>query len=122
MQRPFVSLSVTRFVNRERVIELLRQCARQLVASIPDTRVYLFGSYATGQPTPRSDADVAVVIRGPLPSSPAYPAEVERLARDIFLQAPVPVDLFVFTEAEFREGEQTGKGVAGAAARHGIPL
>lgn len=125
MRKPFTSFAVTRFVDRKAVLDSLRECARRLKASVPGVTVYLFGSFATGTPTPRSDADIAVVIDSPEDSgSPSHenPGYVQDEAAAVFLDAPVPTEIFVLSRAQIREGRETGRGVAGVVARDGILL
>jgi predicted nucleotidyltransferase len=77
--------------------------------------VWLFGSFATGTATPRSDADVVIEIN-----------ESDRLDRErlrsaamaVFAEAPVPVDLFVMTTADLN-GES---GIAPVVRREGLRL
>lgn len=94
-------------------------------AATPGVTVYLFGSFATGAPTPRSDADIAVIIDSledsgsPSNRNPGY---VQDVATTVFLDAPVPTEVFVLSRAQIQEGLQTGRGVAGVVARDGILL
>ncbi len=56
-------------------------CVRAALASQPDVAAaYLFGSLARGEATPRSDMDIAVLLRSPL-------AEEERVLRRLELMA-----------------------------------
>ncbi len=60
----FTTLRSSRFVERDRVVDALRQCALGLKIRCPDiVAIHLFGSFSSGAPTPRSDADIAVEIR-----------------------------------------------------------
>jgi hypothetical protein len=69
--------------------------------------------------TPRSDADIVVEM----PSGDAASREqIRDAAFDIFLGAPVPVDLFVMSSAELNEGKSTLRGIAGRVAQEGIRL
>ena len=125
MQKPFTTFAVTRFVDRETVLDSLRERAKRLKAAVPEAAVYLFGSFATGTPTPRSDADIAVIIDSledsdsPSNRNPGY---VQDVATAVFLDAPVPTEIFVLSRAQIQEGRQTGRGVAGVVARDGILL
>ncbi len=119
MPKPFITFAATRFVNREVVLASLTECARRLAEEISDVQVLLFGSYATGTPTPRSDADIAVVV----PDDVLVPfARVKDLAQTVFLEAPVPVEVFVLTRTALAEGKETGAFLAGTISRTGIPL
>ena|GEM_PF-1933907 len=76
-------------MQREAVLEALRRCAERLWAECPAIiAVYLFGSFATGAATPRSDADIVVEIAE---EDPALREAVREQAIWIFAEAPVPV-------------------------------
>lgn len=112
MPSPFWSSAGPRWVDREAVLAALRACAALLAERCPAVRqVVLFGSYATGRPTPRSDADILAVIDD---DHRAAGAQILDIARDAFLQAPVPVDVYLITAAQL----EAGAGVA-AAVRNG---
>jgi predicted nucleotidyltransferase len=89
-------------LNRDEVVGRLRRLATELVAQNPNvTRVLLFGSLATDSYSPRSDADLLVVL-----------AEDERRRMDRttefilhFLPAGCPTDVLVYTEAELKREE-----------------
>ena len=119
MPKPFTTFVTTRFVNREAVVAALEKCARRLAEEFPAAEVRLFGSYASGTPTPRSDADIAVIVPDDLP---VPVGRVKDAAENIFLDAPIPVEVFVLTRSAFAQGQASGRGLAGAVARDGIPL
>lgn len=74
--------------------------------------VYLFGSFAAGVPTPKSDADLLIVS----------PEEKTEVIRNAFLSVSVPVDLYVMSPSSFRSKKSAGKGVVAEAVRKGIRL
>jgi predicted nucleotidyltransferase len=116
MRSVFTSFATSQFVDQAAVVEALRGCAQQLMAQCADVvAVYLFGSFATGSASPRSDADVAVEIQD-------VDANLRRQVRDaamkVFSSAPVPVDVFVISSMEFGDD----RGVAGCVAREGVRL
>lgn len=114
MPGAFANGARTRFVDREGVVAELRERALRLRQREPAIRsVRLYGSYQAGRPTPRSDADVAVVVSG---VSRDERERIRDVATDVFLDAPVPVDLFVPSEQELEEGARTGRGRVAAAA------
>ena len=52
------------WLDREAARQQVRAAAQQLVAARPEVvAVYLFGSLATNKATPRSDADILIVLR-----------------------------------------------------------
>lgn len=113
-QEVFTTFAVSRFIDRESVVAKLRQLASDLLAQEPEVdRVLLFGSFATGRPTPGSDADIVVVTRYIEGRS-----RIEDLSREVFARAPVPVDLFVLTRDEL----QTRSGIAAKSRESAIIL
>jgi predicted nucleotidyltransferase len=116
MHNVFTTYACSRFIDQSAVVEALRGCARQLKVQCADVvAVHLFGSFATRTATPRSDADVIVEINE---ADLSLRQQVQEAATDIFLDAPVPIDLFVISSAELAEG----RGVAGRLTREGVRL
>jgi len=120
MQNPFTTFASSRFINQAMVIDALHEFARELKAQQPEiVAVHLFGSFATHQATPRSDADVIVEIDAAYSGLRETIRETAlRLAADL----PVPLDAFVLTSTQLQDGIQAGRGVAGAAARASLRL
>lgn len=114
--RVFTTLSSSRFLDREAAVEELRRCAERVAAAHDAViAVYLFGSFATGTATPRSDADVAIEIAD---EDVGEREAVRDEAMRVFLDAPVPVDLFVLPTTQFA----SKRGVAGAVRREHVLL
>lgn len=112
-RRPFLIFAASRFLIREPALEELRRAVERLRKRNPEVEaVYLFGSYASGTPTPRSDVDLLVV------ANEAGAADL----RSEFLTVPVPVDLHLTTPAAFRSLAAAGKGLPGAVVREGVRL
>jgi len=90
--------AVIRWADPEAVDRAVRGFARSLLASHPEVRrVYWYGSWVTGIPTPSSDVDLCVVVshdsRRPRDRIPDYLPE----------RFPTGVDLTVLTEEELQE-------------------
>ena len=120
MPNVFTTFASSRFVDREAVVGALRKCAERLKAQQAEVvAVHLFGSFAGGAPAPRSDADVVVEVSD---ADPALRQQVWEAACTVFLDAPVPVNLFVIPTAQLAQGVRAGRGVAGAVAREGVRL
>lgn len=118
MRRPFTDFAASRFVNKEAVLASLKECAGRLKERMPEAEVYLFGRMRS-TPTPHSDADLVVIV--PDDQRPSR----ERIREDavtVFLEGPVPVDVFVVTRSDFDRGWGTGRGVCGAVAEGGKRL
>jgi predicted nucleotidyltransferase len=79
----------------------------------------LFGSLQTGGATPRSDADILVVLYGSEHREPR-----ERIPDILRAMAPLPcpVDLFVLTAAELDRAQQERDPVALLALNSGLDL
>lgn len=95
-----------RFLDREAALAAIQAAAARAAACPGVLAIYLFGSFASGVPTPRSDADLLVGI--------ADDADRERV-RDCCLEAfrtlPVPVDLFVSTDSKVARSLSSGRGL-----------
>ena len=60
-------------------------------------KIYLFGSYAYGRPTKKSDIDLCVIIGNDLDRSGEY----LKIARNLFLNDIIPADVLVYNEKIF---------------------
>jgi predicted nucleotidyltransferase len=82
-------------------------------------RVILFGSLATGTPTPHSDADLLVIVNESVhhDARDRIPAALEALS-----PVPGPVDLFVLTAHEFEAARSSRAPLIREAVANGIDL
>jgi predicted nucleotidyltransferase len=82
-------------------------------------RVVLFGSLVTGIPTPRSDADLLVVVDSTPLAEPRdrVPELLAALA-----PLPCPVDLFVLTSTEVEAGRRSGSPLLRVVLSTGVDL
>jgi predicted nucleotidyltransferase len=63
MRNRSLSSSGAAFLDRRQAVEEVRQAARRLAAERPGVlEVWLFGSLARGDATPRSDADLLIIV------------------------------------------------------------
>ena len=60
-------------------------------------KIYLFGSYAYGRPTKKSDIDLCVIIKNKFNDSKAY----QKIALSLFDNDIIPADLLVYKENQF---------------------
>jgi predicted nucleotidyltransferase len=108
------------YLDRERRIEDLRAGARRAAARVPGLqRVILFGSLTHGIATPRSDADLLVIVaesehRAPRDRVP----EVLRALTPL----PCPIDLVVLTAEELDRHAREGHPLVREALAHGRDL
>ena len=69
----------------------------------PDTikRIYLFGSYAYGRPTMKSDIDLCIIINDKLLDSKT---DIKfKIALSLFDNKIIPADVLVYTEKQFND-------------------
>jgi len=103
-------------LNRERVLEELREAAERLIAQNPDVEaVVLFGSLADGTATGTSDADVLLVLKR---SSERFLDRIPEFL-EAFRGLSVPVDVFPYTVEELERQLQEGVGTGRTALTHG---
>jgi len=78
-------------------ISLIRSLILDSVKPGTIKKIYLFGSYAYGKPTKKSDIDLCVVIGNRLDRSNVY----LKIARNLFLNDIIPADILVYKEKIF---------------------
>jgi predicted nucleotidyltransferase len=86
-----------RFLDKEPVISQLREIAATLRSADTNIlRIVLFGSLTDGTYTASSDADIIIVLKS------SKKRLLERIGEYIylFIDAPLPVDVFPYTEEE----------------------
>jgi predicted nucleotidyltransferase len=108
------------YIDRERWIEQLRAGARRAAVKVPTVqRVILFGSLVAGIPTPRSDADLLIVV-----TESQHPEPRDRVPELLgaLMPLPCPVDLFVLTAQEFERYAREGHPLLREALDHGCDL
>jgi predicted nucleotidyltransferase len=98
-----LSSSVFTWPDKSSVVSALSTWADGVAATRPDlVRVGYFGSYARGDHGVGSDLDVIIVVRE---SSTPF---VRRAAEWDLTRLPVPVDVLVYTENEWRSLAKSG--------------
>ena len=108
----FINFASSCFLNRDRVIVEVQAAVEALTSDRNDVKkIYLFGSFASGVPTPKSDIDLLIVAEAP--------AEV---LFPYFASLPVPVDIHVMTPEGFSKRKNTGKGIVREALNKGLRL
>jgi predicted nucleotidyltransferase len=110
------SVRITWF-DREKALAALRDAVRRLVDARPEIEeVILFGSLATGQSVPGSDADLLVILRS---SEEPFP---ERIPRYIPSGCGIDVDVFPYTLEEIGKMQAGGNPLVKEALEHGLVL
>ena len=69
----------------------------RIVEAFDPERIILFGSYASGEPTPHSDVDLLIVME-----DGGRPAERRVVVSRLFRPRPFPMDILVYTPAEIQ--------------------
>jgi predicted nucleotidyltransferase len=108
------------YLDKEERIEQLRKAAARARKCIPEIkRVILFGSLATGIPSPRSDADLLIVVE----SSP-HRYSRDRLPEALRALSPLPcaIDLHVLTVEEVDRFQREGSPLLRVALTTGHDL
>ncbi len=113
------SAGATYLDSAERIQEIRRAAlnARNRIPTIQ--RIVLFGSLVTGNATPRSDADILVVVEQ---SNHEQPRDRVPEFLKAFSPLPCPIDLFVLTSAEVERYRTEGSPLLRVALGTGIDL
>ncbi len=108
------------YLDRNARIEELKAAARRAASRDPSIRrIVLFGSLAAGVPTPRSDADLLVIVETSRHGEPRdrVPEMLSALS-----PLPCPVDLFVLTTDEVPRLRTEGSPLLRVALETGFDL
>ena len=120
MRRRSSSSAGAIYLDREGRIEELRVAASRAATRLPTVRrVILFGSLVAGIPTPRSDADLLVVLSE---SEHRQPRDRVPEVLRALTPLPCPVDLFVLTSEEFDRYSREEQPLVREARKHGRDL
>ena len=79
--------------------QVLDEAVRRLRDALDPCTIYLYGSYAYGTPCSHSDIDLLVVVG----ESPLTTTQRDAIAYRALGDIPVPIDVQVYTRAEFDE-------------------
>ena len=103
MHTPFFRSARPRFVSRNQMLALARTMAARIAARDAEvTRVLLFGSWARGDFSARSDLDLLVLLK-----SSTLPIK-DRIGEFLKDCGAYPTDVFPLTEDELQERLQEG--------------
>lgn len=75
--------------------------AERIKTGIPDSEVWLFGSYAWGRPRTSSDVDLALVVPDNTPEAQLAGSNVK--ARVLSRHGNIPIDVVVYRHFRFIE-------------------
>ena len=108
----FFPSSKPRFVDPKEIIEKLKDTALNVARADHNVMaIYLFGSHTQGNAALHSDADILVVLKKD--SRPWLERQDEYILA--FADAPVPVDVLVYTKEELDAALKKGNSFLSAA-------
>ena len=107
------------YLDKARRIDEVRQAAGRALSLQSVRRMILFGSLVAGTPTPRSDADILVVV-----DTSVHARSRDRVPDLLRAMSPLPcpVDLFILTKDEFERAREEGAPLVREALASGIDL
>lgn len=89
---------VIKSINREKIDRAVDAYTGDLRAKHPEIeRIYWFGSWVDGLPSPGSDVDLCIII------SNSEKIMRDRIPEYLPVKFPVGIDLFVYTRGEFEQ-------------------
>jgi len=98
----------------------VRQAARRAASRLPSIRrIILFGSLTGGVPTPRSDADLLIVVDT---SEHAHARDRAPAMLAALTPLPCPLDLFVLTAEEVERAQRESDPFVREALAAGLDL
>src|SRR5512137_327135 len=97
--------------------ESLPLAVQRIVSALHPEKIILFGSYATGKPTPDSDVDLLVIMETELSSSLRYVA-----VSSLLEPRPFPVDILVKRPDEVKSALEKGEPLLSEIIDLGIVL
>jgi predicted nucleotidyltransferase len=117
MENPFLPTAKPRFVDREELIRAARDAARRMAESNSLVKkVLLFGSFARGDYSARSDLDLLVILDN---EAELFHRRVEPFLAET---PPYPSDVLVCTERELENALASRQPFIGRILREAIEL
>ncbi len=99
------------WLDRDKAIEQLRSIAERIKREKPEvSAIYLFGSLAEGRATPRSDADLIILLK----TSREKFLDRPLAFMEYFSSFSLAVDLFCYTEQEAEKNPFVKRALEGA--------
>jgi len=120
MRQPSRTSAGATYLDRNVRVSALKEAANRARGKMSSVqRVILFGSLVGGTPTPRSDADLLIIVdRSPhAQMRDRIPAILEALS-----PLPCPVDVHVITTDEFQVARREMRPLVREARAHGVEL
>ena len=99
-------------------IEGLEPLVARIVERFQPKKVILFGSYASGSPTPDSDLDL-LVVTAPTPAQAREPVSSASVRAGLQQNFPLELQLVFMDDEEFEETQDVVGGLAYPASHEG---
>jgi predicted nucleotidyltransferase len=100
---------------------VLKELTASIVATSDPVSVYLFGSYARGNPRPDSDLDLLVVVDGRFNEGRSRLVAINRLRREL-TRFRIAKDILVYTSDELAKWRNSRNHVIARCLREGRQL
>lgn len=98
--------------------QLIEEMVRTIVNEVAPRRIYLFGSYASGNQTADSDLDLLIVEDEGFGPDRNRWSELKRIRR-VLRPFRIPKDILVYSQDEFAVWENSLNHIVARAAREG---
>ncbi len=95
--------------------EQLEAAVQRIVAAVQPEAIYLYGSYAYGQPHPHSDVDLLVIVSNASSSPREQAVAAYRALRGLSL----PIEIKVVTQQDFQRRMQWTSSLERMVQEHG---
>jgi len=104
-------------MSQDKIVGLLQEIVRRILAASAPEQIILFGSYARGEAGPDSDLDLLVIERG-VEAPRQESVRLRRALRGLL----VPIDVVVATPEQIQRHRDTIGLIYGPAVREGQVL
>jgi len=101
--------------------ELIERMTRQIVREVAPQKIFLFGSWARGEPNEQSDVDLLVVEREPFGENRSRRKEAARIWRCLS-KFRIPKDILVYSASELTQWKDSSHHVIARALKEGKVL
>jgi len=105
-------------MNKDKLEKIKKIIFNRLSKEYNSNTLYMFGSYAYGNPTKDSDLDVAVIV--PKSDQPQY--KRSRRGYSIIRDIDFPIEIIVFTEDEVERAKKVNTSLISTILKKGIKI
>lgn len=98
--------------------DVINKAVEYIKSKLDPERVYLFGSYAKGQPAEYSDLDFLIIQKTDLPAH-RRETVLYGLDKTEYIGFPIGIDFIVYTPEEYEAAKNEQNSLAGEVSRTG---